>query len=216
MTYDLIEPRPEPTTLALDDAGAYHDAVKSYEKTRERIVDAVREYTEVVESTKHRYHIRAVVPYHVTAYRYTLDDDAVATLRDDYGRTVRQSPTDGFEDVGDTDVYRSVPCHHREAFTDAYPQDDLARSNVHHALETSIVSTLEDGEVSVPITRTVQDVVDKEPDAPRVVEPDADPKAHEMDFETVDRELRIGTATYKVDAIVDPDDWDGGQARNDD
>jgi hypothetical protein len=212
MTYDVIEPKPDPSTLAIDPED-YRAAVRDFENAREAIVDAVREYTEVVEDTDVRYRIRAVVPYRVTAYRHDFDDEAVAELKSKYGRTPPGEPTDGFVDVEGSAIFRSIPHTHNQEFPVTYGDDepehirDMHRRQGHEALEASVVSHVEDGEVSVPITKKVQDVVEDDPEAPTFHESKPEPKP--LDYETKERTLTIGTATYKVDAIVPPEEWEG-------
>jgi hypothetical protein len=215
MTYDLIEPRPEPTSSDIDDPDAYNEAINAYEKARERIADAVREYTEVVEDNKARYKIRAVVPFRVTAYRHDFDDHRVDQLRERFGRTPPGEPTDGFVDVSDHEstTYRPVPFSHKQEWAIGFGTDDKtnAKEKAQDALAKTVYAHVADGHVSVPITVTVLEdrrVVDGTPVDPYGFNEGRAPERDDtFEVETVERDFRVGEATYKVDAIVDPDDW---------
>jgi len=219
MTYDVIKRRPDPNSLALDDEADYRAAVRDFTNAREAIVEAVRGYTEVVEDTDRRFRIRAVVPYRVTAYRHDFDPKAVDELKTEYGRSPPGEPTDGFVDVDGSVIFRAIPHTHNQEFLVEYANAahsneevrDMKRRQGHEALESTVVKHVEDGEVPVPITVTVLDLVEDEPEAPRMVEPDDEAwlEDDEMTHETKERTLTVGRATYKVDGIVPPDEWEG-------
>lgn len=210
MTYDVIEPRPDPNDLALDPED-HRAAVRDFVNARERITDAVAGYIQVVEDTADRVTLRATVPYRVTAYRHDHDADRVDELKTKHGATPPGDTTDGFVDV-DTAIYRAIPHTCNQEFGINHGEDHraMAVAQAHDHLESTVVTHLEDGEVSAPITVPVEVIVDDEPQGMVMHEPGDDPYDDDLSYRTKTRPFRVGTATYKVDGIVPPEEWEGG------
>lgn len=211
MTYNVIKPRPDPTELALDDEADRRAAISDFEDARQAIADAVRGHTETVEDTDDYYRLRAVVPFRVTAYKHDFDDDRVEELWEKYGRDPAYKPTDGFVDVSGraSEFYRSIPFHHDHAISKEYsiPQRRMAKKQAQQAIEGSVIESVEDGKVTYPITKTVHERVEESEPEPVGME-SKDAGLRDETFETKERSFRIGTATYKVDGIVPPGEWD--------
>lgn len=219
MTYTAYEPEPEPNSDAYDDVDDYRDAVDRYERARDRIFDAVERCVEVVQDNEARYKIRAVVPFRVTAYRHDYDDHRVDKLQEDFGRTPPGEPTDGFVTIdrppGMSNTFRSVPFTHNQEWAIGFGTDDHSNAKrlARDALKKTVYAHVADGRVSVPITATVLEERFVDDDgtvgapypAGGPLERDTEP----LNVETVEREFRVGEATYKVDAVVDPVEWEG-------
>lgn len=212
MVYTFIEAPTDPNSIATD-AEDRRAAQRAYGNDCEAVTDAVREYTEVVEDTAERYRLRAVVPFRVTALRHDFDDDRVAELQDEYGATPPGAPSDGWHDV-ESQTIRAIPIHQNVEFTPERlarhaSAEQIEQRQAHEAIEAGVVKKLEDGEVETPLTVTVTERKETDPDVGMLPDDEQVPRdAFEESFELVDRPFRYGTARYRVDAIVTPETWD--------
>lgn len=226
MTYEVIEPAPDPREAVDEDDHTtkygFHEAkteaIEAFESARERIVEAVHGYAEVEDVDSKHVRVKAVVPFRVTAYRHDFDEDSVEAVRNEYGREPPGEPTDGFVEVTGSPLYRAIPLQFNRRFGAFRPQTEEDRDTVIaqsvEALESLVVKALEDGSIDVPITVTVQErrFVDEDGDVGAPV-PTGGPFEDNDHINTVlvDYEASVGTASYKVDGIVPPEEWEVDQ-----
>jgi len=215
--YDVIETPTDPNSLALDNRGDERQARKEWEDDVEAVYDAVRAYAEVVTDVDDDFHVRAVVPFRITAYRFDLLEEKI----EDMDLRVSAKDTDGWRDLSkhESVAYRTFQFHHRDVrgveWEDASKVEDareMVRKQVVESLCERVLQTLIDGEVEQTIDGTrYEEVAVDEPGAALVDAPDAHlahPSSPDDLYEEREVTYPSGTAKYRVDAIVSPESWE--------
>lgn len=215
--YDVIETPTDPNDLALDDRGDERQARKEWEDDVEAVYDAVRAYTEVVTDVDDDFHVRAVVPFRITAYRFDLLEDKI----EDMDLRVPAKDTDGWRDLSkhDSTAYRTFQFHHRDVrgveWQEAAKVEDareMVRNQVVESLCERVLQALIDGEVDQTIDGTRYEEVAVDAPGAALVDVDEGHLAHPSSPDDLYEEREVtypaGTAKYRVDAIVSPESWE--------